>query len=138
MIFFLFPFVLTFYISLYFLNLLKNLSWVKFIISFVIVYIAVSLIAYVNIYILLPKIGIVIYKSKDLKQFLQNSILGYVQFYIYASFYFHLTESFRKEKLLSELRKEKLLIGKEYSKRAREFITSSKGIKVVKGSNMCF
>lgn len=107
---FLFPFVITFYTSLYFLKLYDRFNWLRFIISFISVFFLMSIFGYLYMYFLLPFLKIIIYKNSDFKSFIQNSILGYLQFYIYASLYFHFKEIIRKKKQLIILREEKLLI----------------------------
>ncbi len=112
-ILFLIPFVLTFYSSLYFLKLFQKFNWVRFVISFVSVFVVMSLFGYIFMYNLLPRLNIIIYKDADIKLFLQNSILGYFQYFLYASLYFYFTETIRKTKQLIDLKEENLLIAQQ-------------------------
>jgi sensor histidine kinase YesM len=108
-IFFLLPYCLTFYVSYYFLNLykIKGASWS--IASFFIVFLVMAFIGYCYIYLLLPQFGINLFTSDKFRDFVKNAVLGYVQYFSYAMLYFHVSESFKKEKELRKLQEEKLL-----------------------------
>ena len=112
-ILFLIPFVLTFYSSLYFLKLFQKFNWIRFIISFISVFIVMSFFGYSFMYKLLPWLNIIIYKDADFKLFLQNSILGYFQYFLYASLYFYFIETIKKSKQLIDLKEENLLIAEQ-------------------------
>lgn len=106
---FLLPYCLTFYVSCYFLNLNKVKGAIWSIASFFIVFLVMAIIGYIYIYLLLPIFGMRFYTSDRFGDFLKGAVLGYVQFFSYAMLYFHIVESFKKERLLRKLQEEKLL-----------------------------
>ncbi|CAN5520783.1 histidine kinase [soil metagenome] len=106
---YLLPFCLTFYVSLYVLNLYKVWGPLWSVASFFIVFLVMSLIAYCYIYLLLPLLGMKINSSDKLGVFLREAVLQYVQSASYAMLYFHITESFKKERDLRKLQEEKLI-----------------------------
>lgn len=108
-VFFLFPYCLTFYVSYYFLNLYKIKGATWSVASFFIVFLVMAFIGYCYIYLLLPQFGIKLYGSDKFRDFVKAAVLGYVQYFSYAMLYFHVTESFQKERELRKLQEEKLL-----------------------------
>ena len=106
-IFYLLPFILSFYLSVYFLNKFKakHLTWNLF--AFFGVFILLATPGYLYMYLILPKAGITVFSSRELRYFFQNAILGYLQFYSYALIYFYVNESFRKERKLRQINQEK-------------------------------
>jgi sensor histidine kinase YesM len=107
-ILYLIPFCLTFYVSLYSLNLYKVWGPIWSVASFFIVFFVVALLAYCYIYLLLPLFGMRLNSSDRLGVFLREAVLQYVQAASYAMLYFHITESFKKERQLRKLQEEKL------------------------------
>ena len=107
-LFFLLPFCITFYVSIYCLNLYKQKGVLWSIASFFIVFIVMGLLGYVYVYFLLPQFGIELYGTKQFSDFLHGAVLGYVQYFSYAVLYFYVRESFRKERVLRKLEEEKL------------------------------
>ncbi len=112
---FLIPYAVTFYLSLSILGLSKRFGIIWGFISFFLVFLFISILGYLYIYIFLPGTGIKIYSNSDIKLFIQNAIIGYTQFFLYAALYYYLFESIKKERklrLLNEIRmnleKEKL------------------------------
>jgi sensor histidine kinase YesM len=107
-ILYLLPLCFTFYVSLYFLNLSKTRKVLWSIASFFIVFILMAVIGYCYFYFILPLFGTKLATSNKLGYFLKEAILNYVQYASYATLYFHVNESFKKERELSKLREEKL------------------------------
>ncbi|WP_276504856.1 sensor histidine kinase [Terrimonas pollutisoli] len=107
-VFYLVPFCLTFYTSIYCLNLYKRkgVSWS--IASFFIVFIVMASIGYGYIYLLLPMSGIKLYSSDNFRDFVKYAVLGYVQYFSYALLYFYVVQSFNKERQLRRLQEDKL------------------------------
>ena len=106
-LFYLIPFCITFYISVYCLHLYKAKGVLWSIASFFIVFIVMASIGYIYIYFLLPSVGIVVYTSKDFKSFIQEALWGYVRFFAFALLYFYVTQSFKKEQALRLLQQQK-------------------------------
>ncbi len=105
---YLLPLCITFYLVLYFLNLNKTRKVIWSVASFFIAFLVMAILAYCYIYLLLPLFGTKLNSSNKLGVFLKEAMLGYVQYASYAMLYFHVTESFNKERELSKLREEKL------------------------------
>lgn len=105
---FLLPYCLTFYVSLYFLNIYKKRSVLWSITSFFLVFILMALIGYCYLFLLLPMFGMESYSDVKFRVFLKDAVLGYVQFFSYATLYYHVVESFKKERELRKLQEEKL------------------------------
>lgn len=111
-IFYLIPFITSFYISLYFLNKLRKKTLIWKLVAFFGVFFILVAPGYIYMYYFLPKAGFTVYTSKELRYFFQNAILGYVQFYSYALIYFYVKESFYKERKLREIQHEKSEVDK--------------------------
>ena len=108
-VFYLLPFCISFYISLYCLNLYKEKGiWWSFA-SFFIVFLVMASLGYAYLYFLLPSAGVVIFTSTDFRPFLQEALWGYVRFFTFALLYFYIRESFNKEQRLRLLQEEKSL-----------------------------
>jgi sensor histidine kinase YesM len=107
-VFFLLPFCITFYISVYCLNLYKQKGIAWSVASFFIVFLVMALFGYCYVYLLLPQFGMQLYGTTEFNDFLQGAILGYVQYFSYAMLYFYVYESVRKERALRKLEEEKL------------------------------
>lgn len=107
-IFFMLPFCITFYVSIYCLNLYKQKGTGWSIASFFIVFLVMALFGYGYVYFLLPPFGVKLYGTEHFGDFLQGAVLGYVQYFSYAMLYFYVRESFKKERELRRLQEEKL------------------------------
>ncbi len=117
---YLLPFCFTFYISVYCLDLYKKKGVAWSISSFFLVFIIMSTIGYVYIYLLLPFIGIVVYTSTDFKPFLQGIVLGYVRYFSFALLYFYIRESFVKSRRLRILQMQKSMLLQQKTERELE------------------
>lgn len=111
-LFYLVPFCITFYVSIYCLGLYKEKGIIWNISSFFVVFIVMSLIGYIYIFGVLPFMGVVVYSTKSFKPFLQEAVLGYIKFFAFALLFFHIRESFKKDKRLRLLHEEKLYLEK--------------------------
>lgn len=107
-ILFLLPFCLTFYVSIYCLNVYRKFGALWSVSSFFIVFLIMGLLGYCYIYLLLPSFGIRLYSSGNFRDFLKGAVLGYVQYFSYAVLYFYVVQSFKKERELRKLQEEKL------------------------------
>jgi sensor histidine kinase YesM len=125
-IFFLLPYCITFYVSFYCLTLYKVKGAIWSVASFFIVFLIMASLGYCYIYFLLPEFGIKLYGSNEFRDFVKNAILGYVQYFSYAMLYFHVVESFQKERELRKLQEEKLLNELENSKLKQQELKSQK------------
>lgn len=105
---FLCPYCLSFYVSIYVLGLRKQKGAVWSIASFFIVFLLMSLVGYMYVYLLLPATGIKLYTSTHFRDFLKAALLGFVQYFSYAMLYFYIRESFLKERAMRKLEEEKL------------------------------
>ena len=107
---FLVPYCITFYTSIYVLGLYKKHGLLWGILSFFIVFLFISLLGYLYIYIFLPGAGVKLFSSDSAKLYMQNAIVGYIQFFSYAALYHYLMDSKQKEQSLRILHEEKLSI----------------------------
>lgn len=105
---FLLPYCFSFYVSCYFLNLYKTRGVLWSVASFFIVFIVMGLIGYCYLYLLLPLFEIKLYSSSKFGDFVKGAVLGYVQFFSYATLYFYIIESFKNERVLRKLQEEQL------------------------------
>ncbi|MDE3234532.1 MAG: histidine kinase [Bacteroidota bacterium] len=110
---FILPFALTFYCGLFFLGLSKKNGIAGTIVSFFLVFIILATIAYVYIYHLLPIWGVKVFTTTSFDHFIQQAIMGYVQYFAYAVLYFYVREAFKKSKELQALEKEKMTVERE-------------------------
>jgi sensor histidine kinase YesM len=105
---FLLPFCLTFYVSVFFLNLYKEKGVLWSIASFFLVFFLMGSLGYAYVYWLMPKFGVKLFRSTTVADYLKSILLGYVQYFSYALLYFYIREWFRKEKRLRKVEAEKL------------------------------
>jgi sensor histidine kinase YesM len=117
---FLLPFIITFYISVFVLNIYKNKPILWGIVSFFLVFIFMTSLGYIYVYFLLPSLGIKLSSSKNIYAFIQTSMLGYFQYFAYACLYYYLSDAFVKENKLRVLEKENLSIEKKQIKNELE------------------
>lgn len=110
---FLLPFIATFYITLFCLGLNKEKGIKWSIASFFIVFFVMATLGYIYIYQLLPLMGIVVFTSRDFNLFLQNAVLGYVQYFAYAMLYFYVDHALAKERQLRMLQEEKARVERQ-------------------------
>jgi sensor histidine kinase YesM len=87
---YLIPFIATFYISLFCLNLYKEKGVVWSVASFFIVFFIMASLGYLYIYFILPEFEVVIYTTKAFKPFLQEALSGYFRFFTFALLFFYL------------------------------------------------
>lgn len=106
-LFYLVPFCLTFYLSIYFLGLYSKKGILWGIASFFLVFIVMSGIGYLYIYLILPLMGVIVYSSTEFGFFLQEAMLGYFKYFSLALLYFYVNLSFKKDKKLRDLLAEK-------------------------------
>lgn len=105
---YLLPLCITFYVALYFLNLYKEKGIVWTIASFFIVFFIMASTGYAYVYGLLPRFGVLLYKSVGFKEYMKAVVLGYVQYFSYALLYFYIREAILKERRLRVVEAEKL------------------------------
>ncbi len=106
-LFYLIPFCFTFYIVLFLLSLYSKKGILWNIIIFFGVFLFMSVIGYAYIYLILPKMGIVVYSSKEFGFFLQEAMMGYFKYFALALLYYYVSLSLKKDKKLSGLFAEK-------------------------------
>ena len=107
-IFYVVPLCLTFYVSVYCLNLYKRKGPLWSIASFFIVFLVMAAVGYCYIYLLLQMAGVKLYSSATFRDFVKYALLGYVQHFSYALLYFYVIQSFKKERELRRLQEEQL------------------------------
>jgi len=106
-LFYMAPYCVTFYLSVYCLGLYKKKGIIWSVASFFVVFIVMSSIGYIYIYILLPLVGVIVFSTTAFKPFLKDILLGYVRFFSFALLYFYIQESFSKGRSVSILQQEK-------------------------------
>lgn len=106
-VFYLLPFCITFYISLYCLNVYKEKGIWWSVASFLLVFFIMAILGYSYIYLLLPRFGVVVYSTLEIKAFLQDALQGYIRYFSFALLYFYFRKSIRKEVALRLLQQEK-------------------------------
>jgi sensor histidine kinase YesM len=111
--FLLIPYCSTFYLSVFFLDIFKSRGIIWQVVSFLMVFLVMAIIAYWYIYLILPIFHINVFTTTDLIIFIQKAILGYVQHFAYAVLYFNFSEILRKERQLRTLKEENLMIAQE-------------------------
>ena len=109
-ILFLIPHSIAFYLSVFVLGFSNKYGLIWGVISFVIVFLFITLLGYLYIYVFLPGRGVKIYNSSDAKLYIQNAIIGYIQFFSLAALYYYLFESIKKERKVRILNEEKMNI----------------------------
>ncbi|MDE1192244.1 MAG: sensor histidine kinase [Arachidicoccus sp.] len=107
-LFYLLPLCLTFYVSVYCLNLHKEKGVWWSIASFFFVFVIIGAIGYAYIYFLLPSFGAVIYSSRDFKPFIQEALRDYVRIFSFALLYFYIKQSFTKEREIAALKQQEM------------------------------
>lgn len=113
-IFYVMPFGLAFYTSLYSLKLFKKKGVLYGLGSFFCFFIILSSASYYYIYHLLPSSDVTLYDATDdLKVFIRVAIFGYIRFTVYALLYFVIKNSFEKERQLRSLQEEKFALEQE-------------------------
>lgn len=117
---FLIPYATTFYISVFVLGLSKKYGLIWGILSFIFVFVLISTLGYLYMYIFLPGAGIKIYNNSDTRLYIQNAIIGYIQFFLFAALYYYLFDSIKKERKLRLLDEEKMSLEKEKIQRELE------------------
>jgi len=100
---FLVPYIVTFYVVLFLLNIRVRQQTLWGIAVFFIVFVLMSSLTYALIYGLLPLLGVTLYSNNDFNSFLQGAILGYAQFFAYALLYYYFSSTVRNERELREL-----------------------------------
>jgi len=102
-------YILVFYLCLFFLKFFVDRGKILTgILAIVLSFPVLAVAGYLYAVVLLPLIGIkIVIGVFDFRSFLQAEIRGYAGFFIYAMLYFFIERSFRKEKQLRELQKEK-------------------------------
>jgi sensor histidine kinase YesM len=123
---FIIPYCLTFYVSIYCLNLYKRIGVLWSIASFFIVFLAMGFLGYCYIYLLLPLANVRLYSSYNFRDFLKSAALGYVQYFSYAMLYFYVVQWFRKQKELRRVQEEKLTKELEISNLRQQELKSQK------------
>lgn len=107
-LFYFIPFCITFYVSLYCLNLYKEKGTWWSVASFFIVFAVLATLGYLYVYYILPKIDVVIYSSTDFKPFLQEALFGYVRYFSFALLYFYVKQTLKKERENAVLKQQEL------------------------------
>lgn len=102
------PFCITFYITLYCLNLYKEKGVWWSIASFFIVFAVMGSLGYLYIYFLLPAIGTPVHTSTAFKAYFQEALWGYIRFFSFALLYFYVRKGIKKERAYAELEKQEL------------------------------
>lgn len=106
-LFYIVPFVIAFYLSLYCLNLYKQKGVWWSIASSFIVFAVMASAGYLYVYKILPALGMVLYTSEKFSIFLVEAVLGYIRVFSFALIYFYLEQLFEKEHSLRKLHEEK-------------------------------
>ncbi|HEX7904914.1 MAG TPA: histidine kinase [Chitinophagaceae bacterium] len=105
---FLVPHCLTFYVSVYCLQLYSRIGVIWSVAAFFIGFFVMAAIGYCFVYLFLPWIGIVMYSTDSYKEFIKAALLGYVQYFSYAVLYFYADRAIKRQKELLIMREEKL------------------------------
>lgn len=104
---FLLPFIATFYISVFFLNLNQEKGVLWTVASFFIVFIVMSILGYAYVYIFLPKLTVVVFTSREFKPFFQDALRGYLRFFSFALLYFYIQKTTKNQIIVRKLEQEK-------------------------------
>lgn len=94
------PYCLTFYVVLYYLKHFGQHKLSLVILGIVLLFISMASVAYLFLFRLLPVFGLRLYDTTDFRFFLQASVLGYVQFLVYALLYYYSDKTIKKEREL--------------------------------------
>lgn len=106
------PFCLSFYVCLGCLKLFKK-SFILGILALVASLLSLLYLGYNYTYHVLANVGIYIYKSMKLPEFLQAALTGYLQYFVYALLYFMIRALFKREQSLRFLQEEKFMLERE-------------------------
>ena len=115
---FILPFCASFYGNLFCLQLIREKGIVWGVLAFLALFGVLAGLGYVYIYDFLPLLGLKLFESRKLHDFLQAAFLGYVQYFIYSLLYFFIRTFLIKERSLRLLQKEKFVL--EQEKQTRE------------------
>ncbi|MET0637457.1 MAG: histidine kinase [Chitinophagaceae bacterium] len=93
---FLLPFIGLFYGSIVLLRATDKLgtSWVVGMFSFL--FGSVIIIGYCYIYLVMPMLGVTLYSSEQLDDFIRGALLGLIQYFLYAMLYVYVERNFNK------------------------------------------
>ena len=107
-ILFLLPFLFVFYGSLRLLRSFEgqDVGWV--VACMVIFFFTATTLGHAYIYLIMPAIGVELYRSDQLDDFAKGALLGFVQYFAYALLYFFIERNFRKKSQLNQLREQTL------------------------------
>lgn len=105
-IFFLIPFVISFYASLFCIKQYASKGWLWGVFSFLFVFVIIATPGYIYIYYFLPRNGVIVFTNKIFKDFLFGAVFGYIKIYGFALIYFLAKEAIRKEKQLRLLQEQ--------------------------------
>lgn len=106
-LFYIVPFIITFYLSLFCLNLYKEKGIWWSVISFFIVFIVMVSIGYLYIYSILPSMDMVLYTSGEFRVFFAEAILAFLRIFSFALIYFYIRRLFEKERMLRKINEQK-------------------------------
>jgi LytS/YehU family sensor histidine kinase len=104
---FLLPFIVTFYVSVFILNLYQQKGILWIIASFFIVFIVMASLGYLYIYLFLPKLTVILFTTRDFKPFMQDALRGYVRFFSFALLYFYIQKTLKNQLIVRRLEQEK-------------------------------
>lgn len=106
-VFFMIPFCLVFYVSIFWLRRYKRMGTVISSLTFIGTFLVLGVIAYGYMYKALPSANIQLYETDEFRHFIEYAVLGYIQYYSYALLYYVVSGSFKKERALRALQEEK-------------------------------
>ncbi len=101
------PYLMVFYANIFWLERYRKLRLLYSVLSFILTFFALSLLAYLYLYYLLPYWNIRLFKTGQLREFVKYALLGYIQFYAFALLYFVAKEFIRKARNLRTIEREK-------------------------------
>jgi len=104
---FLLPFIVTFYVSVFILNLYQQKGILWIIASFFIVFIVMASLGYLYIYLFLPKLTVILFTTRDFKPFMQDALRGYVRFFSFALLYFYIQKTLKNQLIVRRIEQEK-------------------------------
>ncbi len=120
------PYLLAFYVSIFWLNRYKKMGVFLSILSFVGTFLVLGAIGYAYMYIALPSANIRLYETDQFRDFIKYAVLGYIQYYSYALLYFVIRGFFNKERALRELQEEKYVRELENAKLKEQELKAQK------------
>lgn len=97
------PLVITFYLSLFCLNLHheKGIWWS--VASFFIVFIVMASVGYLYIYFILPGMGMVLYTTRQFSVFMAEAVFAFIRIFSFALIYFYVKQTILKERVLRKI-----------------------------------